>query len=98
MSNRRRSWRVGASWWPDQPEQAQGGGMRHRMVAVALVAASLATGLCWSGESYGQTKIARVGILATPLIQGTPDEKAIAWYEPLRRALAHEGWVEGKNI
>jgi putative ABC transport system substrate-binding protein len=31
-------------------------------------------------------------------MQGTPDEHARDWYEPLRRGLAQQGWIEGKNV
>jgi ABC-type uncharacterized transport system substrate-binding protein len=55
-----------------------------------------ATTLSWRSEGRAQTKV--VGILATPLIQGTADDRVHDWYEPLRRPLAQQGWVEGKNV
>jgi len=66
--------------------------------AFVLMAFTVLTTLGWSGQSWAQAKIARVGILATPLIQGTEDEKVRQWYEVLREALAQQGWIEGKNV
>jgi len=64
--------------------------MRSQPVAVLMfLAASLLT-FGWSSESWGQTKIARVGIL-------TIDDKQ-PWFEPFERTLAEHGWVVGKNV
>mgnify|MGYP001415138756 CR=1 FL=1 len=71
--------------------------MRNRTVAVLLFAVALLTSLGWTAESWGQTKIARVGILATPLA-GTTDEAMAKFYEPFRRMVAQHDWVEGKNV
>jgi hypothetical protein len=47
------------------------------------------------GESWGQAKIPRVGILS---YGGTTDEAVKQWTEPFRRMLADQGWIEGKNV
>ena len=70
--------------------------MRHRIAAVVLIAASLATGLAWGSKSWAQTKAARVGILTFDAVSG--DATVGTWLEPFRRTLADEGWIEGKNI
>ena len=70
--------------------------MQHRS-AVVLLAAALLTGLGGTGESSGQTKIARVGVLITPLRAST-DAVQWDWYEPFHRTLAQRGWMEGKNV
>jgi len=74
--------------------------MRDRVATVVFIAASLATGLVWSGDSCAQTKIARVGILVTPLMSSSTDNPRLQreWYEPFRATLARHGWTEGKNI
>ena len=71
--------------------------MRHRTVATLLFAVALPASLGWIAESWGQTKIARVGILATPLA-GTTDEAMAKYYERFRRMVAQHDWVEGKNV
>jgi putative ABC transport system substrate-binding protein len=50
--------------------------------------------LGWAGPSWGQTKIARVGVLA---FAGANDVAGPS-DEPLRRTLADYGWIEGTNI
>jgi putative ABC transport system substrate-binding protein len=47
-------------------------------------------------ESSAQTRLARVGILVTPLVGD--DEAMAEYYEPFRRTLAQHGWIEGKNV
>jgi putative tryptophan/tyrosine transport system substrate-binding protein len=67
-----------------------------RVRAAVLIALALLTALGCPVESWAQTKIARVGILVTPL---AATETAMAeYYEPFLRMLAHEGWIEGKNV
>ena len=41
-----------------------GGDVRRRTTAVLLLAVALLTILGWTGESWGQTKLPRVGILS----------------------------------
>jgi len=65
--------RVGACGLPDAAEQAQGADMRDRVAAVVFIVLSLTTGLTWSGEGWAQAKIARVGILVTPLMCNSYD-------------------------
>jgi putative tryptophan/tyrosine transport system substrate-binding protein len=71
--------------------------MRDRSVAALPVAIAFLIGLGWTGESWAQAKIARVGILATAPSDVTDDVIA-EFYEPCRRMLAQEGWIEGKTI
>jgi putative ABC transport system substrate-binding protein len=66
-------------------------GMQHRVVAVLIVALALVTGAGWTGESWGQGKTARVGILAAGV-------KAHRSYLPFRNTLAQYGWIEGGNL
>ena len=72
-------------------------GMRNPVAAVLLLAASLLTILGWTGEAWGQAKIARVGILTFSPIT---DDNTVwnAWMEVFRRSLADQGWIEGKNV
>jgi len=58
--------------------------MRDAIAAVGLVGASLAITLAWSGESWAQTKIARVGVLTFG--QAMTGEQAKQWWEPFRRS------------
>ena len=68
-----------------------------RSVADAvLLAVVLLTGVGWIGEGWGQTKIARVGIVAFGL--GVTGKQADQWWEPFRRTLAAQGWIEGKTV
>jgi putative ABC transport system substrate-binding protein len=71
--------------------------MKHRTAAVLLVSAALLTTLGFAGESWGQAKTARVGILATPF-RGAADEAMTQYYEVFRNTLAQQGWIEGKNV
>jgi ABC-type uncharacterized transport system substrate-binding protein len=74
--------------------------MRHRVAAQLLLAVALLTGLGWTGETWAQAKIARVGILTSPFMSGRTDDTTVqlSWYEPLRKTLAEQGWIEGKNV
>jgi putative ABC transport system substrate-binding protein len=56
----------------------------------------LLTSLGWLGESYAQAKVARVGVLT--FIPVTDDPTLTLWMGPFRRALAEQGWIEGRNI
>ncbi len=70
--------------------------MKHRTAAVLLVTAVFLTLLGWTGESWGQAKLPRVGIISSFPI--TEDPSLSGWFEPFRRKLADEGWIEGKNF
>lgn len=71
--------------------------MRHRSAAVLLLTIASLTSLGSVEECSGQTKIARVGILATPLA-GTTDDAMQEYYESFRQVLAQHDWIEGKNV
>ncbi|HTS53824.1 MAG TPA: ABC transporter substrate-binding protein [Burkholderiales bacterium] len=70
--------------------------MKHRIAAVLLSTGALLAGFCWAGESWAQTKIARVGILT--FVPRTDDPTLNQWFEPFRRTLSEQGWIEGTNI
>ena len=69
--------------------------MKHRSAAGLLLTVALLTSFGWSGETCAQTKMARVGILTLPV---TDDPTLKQWFEPFRRTLSDQGWIEGKNI
>jgi putative tryptophan/tyrosine transport system substrate-binding protein len=70
--------------------------MRARLAAVLSVA-TLVTTLGWTGESWGQTKTARVGVLTMYPLSTDPTTVQVT-FDPFRRTLADQGWVEGKNL
>jgi putative tryptophan/tyrosine transport system substrate-binding protein len=70
--------------------------MKHRAAAVLALTVALSVTLGWAGESQGEEKISRVGILT--FIATTDDPTLKQWMEPFRRTLALQGWVEGKNV
>jgi len=72
------------------------GNTTNRVAAVLLLAVAFLTTLGWTGESWGQAKLPRVGILTSSTI--TDDPSLAQWFEPFRRKLADEGWIEGKNL
>ena len=72
--------------------------MKQRTAAGLIVSVALLTPLGCSIESWAEAKIPRVGVLSAPLLVGTTDEAILQWYEPLRRALAQHGLVEGKSV
>jgi len=63
--------------------------MKHRAAGLLLLTVTLLISLGWTGESWGQAKIARLGVLN---FAGDDAD------EPLRRTLAASGWMEGKNL
>ena len=70
--------------------------MTNRITAVLLLMVALLTSLGWTAESWGQAKIPRVGILSS--FQLTEDPSLKQWFEPFRRTLADQGWIEGKTF
>ena len=72
-----------------------GGGIKSRVTAVLLLTVALLTTLGWSEESWGQTRLQRVGILT---YGGITDDAAKQWVEPFRRKLADQGWIEGQQV
>ncbi len=71
--------------------------MRTRFATVLLLAGAVLTTLGWTGEAWGQAKLARVGILT--FVAATDDPTRELWFDgPFRRNLADEGWIEGKNV
>ena len=73
-----------------------GEGMKHRVAAVLLLTAVFLTILGWTEESWGQANVRRVGILTTDVDITTDHAKQ--WWEPFRRTLADQGWIDGKNV
>src|SRR5262245_6309820 len=69
-------------------------------IAAALLGFTLLASLGWTEAGWAQEKVARVGILSTPLVRGDPDDVKLqlAWYAPFRQTLAQRGWIEGKNV
>jgi putative ABC transport system substrate-binding protein len=63
---------------------------------VLLLTIALLTTLGWTGESWGQAKIPRIGILSFGW--GATDDVVRQRLEPFRRTLADQGWIEGKNV
>src|SRR5262249_4619574 len=53
--------------------------------------------LVWTGEICAQAKIARIGVLASFGI-GSKEPLPARWWEPMRRTLAEDGWIEGKTV
>jgi putative ABC transport system substrate-binding protein len=70
--------------------------MRHGHRALLLLAVALLTILGWTGDSWGQANVRRVGVLS--FFAFADDPTLGLWFEPFRRELAREGWVEGKNV
>jgi putative ABC transport system substrate-binding protein len=56
----------------------------------------LLSSLGWTGESWGQTKVPRVGILTFDL--SLTGDRAKQWWEPFRHTLRSQGWIEGQNV
>ena len=64
--------------------------MSRRTTAVLLVSAALLTAFGWTGDSRGQAKTPRVGLLAL--------DDSWPGLEPFERTLAEHGWVAGKTM
>jgi putative ABC transport system substrate-binding protein len=71
------------------------GDMTNRGALVLLFAVAVLTTLGWGEESWGQTKLPRVGILT---YGGTTDDEVKEWLSPFRRKLADQGWIEGQQV
>lgn len=70
--------------------------MRYRIAALLLATLALLTGLGWADEGSGQRKLLRVGVFG--FIAPTDDSTLREWFDPFRRTLADQGWIEEKNI
>jgi putative ABC transport system substrate-binding protein len=60
------------------------------------LAAGLLTAAAWPVDSAAQRHIARVGVLSWDSL--TNDPTTDVWWEPFRRTLAVQGWVEGNDV
>jgi putative ABC transport system substrate-binding protein len=80
-----------------RPDVRAWGNMQHQVAALLLLAIALLISPGWTGEVWGQTKLARVGILTFSAID---DDNAWwqTWMELIRHKLSDRGWIEGKNI
>ena len=70
--------------------------MKNRVAAVLLLVGAVLTALGWTGQAWGQTKLARVGIFSFSAV--TDDPTWELWTEPFHRTLADRGWIEGKTV
>src|SRR5215813_3389420 len=59
--------------------------------------ALLVYALSGDGESWAQTQVARVEVLAVPF-RGAADSAAAPYYEAFRKTLAQYGWTDCKNV
>jgi putative ABC transport system substrate-binding protein len=57
---------------------------------------ALLTGPPWTGQAWAQEKLARVGVLSFFTL--TDESESKSDFERLRRNLANQGWIEGKNV
>ena len=72
------------------------GGMKNRVSAVLLLAGALLTNLGSAEESWAEANIRRIGILTSDV--DLTSNHAKQWWEPFRRTLADQGWIDGKNV
>jgi putative ABC transport system substrate-binding protein len=70
--------------------------VNNRVAAVLVFAIALLTSPGWTGEAWGQTKLARVGILT--FLADTDDPTWDYWMGLFRSNLADQDWVEGKTV
>jgi len=70
--------------------------MRDRTAPALLLTLACLAVLGWTGQSWGQAKPARIGILTFAASVG--DDAPGQSEEPLRQTLAEYGWVDGKNL
>jgi putative tryptophan/tyrosine transport system substrate-binding protein len=70
--------------------------MQIRIAAPVLVAIIMLTSVGWTGQAWGETRLARVGILS---FSSTADDPRLETFiNAFRRELAERGWVEGRNV
>jgi putative ABC transport system substrate-binding protein len=69
--------------------------MRDDVTAAALLSLALLVLLASTGDSWAQSKVLRVGVLARPLVVGTTPDVA---HERFVQTLAQQGWSETKNV
>jgi putative tryptophan/tyrosine transport system substrate-binding protein len=67
--------------------------MKLRIARTLILAPVLLIAVAWSGYSGAQGKVPRVGML---IFDSSDAMNPI--YEPFKRALRSQGWVEGKNV
>ena len=70
--------------------------MKNQVTALLLLAATVLTGIGWTGEAWAQANLPRLGILSFASAADNPAWEI--WFEPFRRTLADRGWIEGKNV
>ena len=63
---------------------------KNPVAAALLLAVALLTTLGWTGESWGQAKLPRVGIVANRMQD--------PMFAVAERALASRGWINGKTV
>jgi len=68
----------------------------NRVAVVLLVVITLLTTLGWTEKAWGQADVRRVGILTFAAATDDPTLEAVL--QVLRRTLADEGWIGGKNV
>ena len=71
--------------------------MRHRTADMLFLATVLMAGLAWPGQGLAQAKIVRVGVL-TFFSATSTEPLPRRWWDPIRRTLAQQGWIEGKTL
>jgi putative ABC transport system substrate-binding protein len=70
--------------------------MKNRFAAVLLLTAAMLTTFGWTGQAWGQAKLARVGILS--FTSATDDPTWELWFEPFHSTLADRGWIKDKTV
>jgi putative ABC transport system substrate-binding protein len=70
--------------------------VKNRVAAVLILVGAVLTSSGGTGEAWGQAVLPRVGILSFASATDNPTREI--WFEPFRRTLADQGWVEGKNV
>ena len=70
--------------------------MGRRIAIVLLLVVSILTNVSWTGQVWAQTDVRRIGILS--FLADADDPTWEQWMAIIRRELADQGWIEGKNI
>jgi len=78
-------------YYAQSAEEAKG-----RAFSVLFLIVFLLTSLAWTGQVWGQTQLARVGILS--FVSISDDAAPETWFLPFLRTLSDQGWVERKNV